>query len=585
MTRGVRPARLSNARVLAIFLVALGLLGGAVAAIAVAFSPSAPPATCGPGEPCPGPPSTAAPAARLARWISDHGVQLTYDSSRWEALVDSPQRLVLALGEAAVLEVRTGRGDEGEALSLDLLGDEEVSFPPLHGAGVGYRRGAGSWYAGQIDTPQGPCCPVTTARLAARRDGVVVTAQVQLPIGPNEALSGWHRGVRNDVDAVLNTVTWTGAPPEGVPGGLLPRDVAAAYGLEPLWRLGVRGQGQTVAIVSLAAIRDDDVREFDRLAGITGAGRVERIAVSPGTEVPLHREAALDVQVVRAVAPAARIVVYEAPQTWAGFVDALKLVNAHGRKLVSISWGRCREDVEPQVRRAMEQELAAAAERGATVFVASGDSGAFSCLHSRSELEQSAHRATVDWPAESPSVVAVGGTRLTLRVDGSYLSEQAWEDVLSNRAAGGGRSPEFERPPWQRASGIVGDRRLVPDVAGPADADSAFVIVSTEEQGGELVQLTGPYGHGTSAAAPFWAGVAALVRQYTEQRGAPDPGFLAPLLYRIAREPGRYPGLRDVTVGGNLRDRGGPGWDAATGLGSPYAADLARSVARLSRRP
>ena len=236
--------------------------------------------------------------------------------------------------------------------------------------------------------------------------------------------------------------------------------------------------------------------------GIEGAPRVQRVDAS-GVKVPVGAnalEVSLDIEVVRAVSPRARIVTFEAPLGWTGFVDALRAINADERiDVASVSFGKCLARVEPDVVAAMEQEHVVAVARGKTIFVASGDSGAFSCLHSESELSEASHVESVDWPAASPNVIGVGGTRLSLRGDRSYFAENGWEDTLSNRGTGGGVSTTHKRPSWQRGPGVRnaysnGGRRQVPDVAGPADCDSAFLIVYPRLGERGLEQAVGPRG-------------------------------------------------------------------------------------------
>jgi kumamolisin len=174
----------------------------------------------------------------------------------------------------------------------------------------------------------------------------------------------------------------------------------------------------------------------------------------------------------------------------------------------------------------------------------------------------------------------VGGTRLSVREDGSYFSEDGWEDTLSSDGTGGGVSPLDRRPDWQRGEGLgfSSRRRLVPDVAGPADCDSAYFIVYPEVGGNGSTRVQGPHGCGTSAAAPFWAGVTALVQQYARERGVPRLGFLAPTLYEVARTEQGRAAFNDVQSGGNLKHNAGRGWDFATGLGSPNVWNLAQAV-------
>jgi kumamolisin len=109
----------------------------------------------------------------------------------------------------------------------------------------------------------------------------------------------------------------------------------------------------------------------------------------------------------------------------------------------------------------------------------------------------------------------------------------------------------------------------VPDVAGDADPlTSAQVVI-----GGNLTEAGG-----TSQAAPIWAGITALVNGYLKGHGKPVAGFVNPALYRLAAGSPTYPPFHDVTVGGNLVYPAGPGYDMATGLGTPNAWNLARDL-------
>jgi kumamolisin len=172
-------------------------------------------------------------------------------------------------------------------------------------------------------------------------------------------------------------------------------------------------------------------------------------------------------------------------------------------------------------------------------------------------------------------VVAVGGTSLSVGADGGYAGETAWEGTLENDGGGGGLSTIFRRPSWQRAPGVI-DRfsngfRQIPDVSANADPLTGWSIVSN----GSL----GPVA-GTSAAAPFWAGAMALIAQYARQQGVSRLGFVDPMLYAIASTPQPKPPFHDITVGTNRFYPATPGWDYATGLGSPDVNNLAQDIVR-----
>ncbi len=364
--------------------------------------------------------------------------------------------------------------------------------------------------------------------------------------------------------------------------GMRPRDGALAYDYAPLHDAGITGEGQTIAIVSFDSFMPSDVAAFDREVGITGPPVEQRPVpddyvpeVGPGSD-----EVNLDIDVIRAIAPAAQIIDYEAA-TSTGFVPVIAAILDDARAdIVSISWGGCEIDYPEVARALVDIQLDRAFAQGVSIFAASGDTGAFSCAHHRDEADE---RLSTVYPSVSPSVVSVGGTFLWVREDGSYLREAAWEWSLRKVATGGGPSSSYPRPEWQVAPGIdtaSGAFRQTPDVAGPADPESGYVTVYTPF--GETAPVIGA-ASGTSAAAPFWAGSMILARQLAEREGAGPLGALGPLLYQLASTEASPPLFHDVTLGGNLLEAAGPGWDAATGLGSPDVTALANAIVEALR--
>ena len=183
------------------------------------------------------------------------------------------------------------------------------------------------------------------------------------------------------------------------------------------------------------------------------------------------------------------------------------------------------------------------------------------------------------------------------RDDGSYHREATWAGPMSGEATGGGASRFFEMPEWQRALGLDArsSMRLSPDVAGPGDPDSGLLVMSTpvELDGEAWVPASAcgdgstppcrSFGGGTSQSAPFWAGLATLIRQGAEERGLlpvidgrPRLPHLLLLLYRVAAS--RPDAFNDVSLGSNLLEDAVPGWDPATGLGTPNAPVLAEAI-------
>lgn len=354
-------------------------------------------------------------------------------------------------------------------------------------------------------------------------------------------------------------------------GGLDPVTLARAYDIAPLRSQGITGAGQTIAVISFDSFQNGDLNTFDTRFRLTGPA-VQHVAVNGGTLPGSgQQEVNLDLDTIRSIAPGAQILDYEAPQAGTSDADVINRIVADGQaRIVSSSWGRCDLLVSDAERAADENALAAARAAGITVFAASGDNGAYDCQAE----DLTDHRLSVDWPAASANVIAVGGTRLAVRQDGSYLAEYGWEDSLQGGGGGGGLASATSRPSWQAGPGVVNGEsnglRQLPDVAGPADPDSGMVVVS----GGSVHQVGG-----TSAAAPFWAATALLLRQYVARHGGHDPGFLGPALYAIAADPRTAKAFHHALRGGNRRYSVTPGWNFVDGLGSPDAALLARALA------
>jgi kumamolisin len=249
-----------------------------------------------------------------------------------------------------------------------------------------------------------------------------------------------------------------------------------------------------------------------------------------------------------------------------------RIVADHQASIISSSWGSCEAETDSSVIDANERALKAATAAGISMFVASGDSGAYDCQ--RSELSD--HRLTVDSPAASAYAVAVGGTRLNLSPSGAYESESGWNDPLSAAGGGGGYTTIDPRPRWQTGPGVDTsiDKRGVPDVSADADQGTGWATYDA----GSLGEAGG-----TSAATPFWAASMLLVQQYADSHGAGRIGFADPILYSMARSRQPYPPLHDVTAGSNRHYAAHAGWDAATGLGSPDVYNLARDMVSFLR--
>jgi kumamolisin len=330
------------------------------------------------------------------------------------------------------------------------------------------------------------------------------------------------------------------------------------------------GSGQCIAIVELGGgYKTADLKKYFANIGVAKPA-VTAVSVSGGHNAPTGNpngpdgEVMLDIEVAGAVAPKAKIAVYFAPNTDAGFLNALKsAVHDPLRKpsVVSISWGSAERGWTKQALAAFNTACQEAATLGVTVCCSAGDHGA--------QDEQGQTRANADFPASSPYVLACGGSSLIAK-NGSIASETAWNNG-DGWATGGGVSEVFPVPPYQAHVAIppslnagAPKGRGVPDVCGDADGDTGYRV---------RVDGQDSSAGGTSAVAPLWAALIAILNQ---GKGA-SVGFLTPKLYRMAAGAHVF---RDITVGDNRAYppgkgyKAGPGWDACTGLGSPNGANL-----------
>lgn len=342
-----------------------------------------------------------------------------------------------------------------------------------------------------------------------------------------------------------------------------PLQVAAFYNFPS----GVTGSGQTIGIIELGGgYQPGDISTYFAGLNLTPptvvAVSVDGAANAPSTPNSADGEVALDIEVVGAVAPGAKIAVYFAPNTDQGFIDAITTAvhdSAHNPSVISISWGGPEAGWAQSSLTALDNACQSAGALGVTITVAAGDNGS----------SDGASGNNVDFPASSPHVLACGGTKL----EGSgttISSEVVWNDGSSGGATGGGVSNNFPLPAWQSKAGIPAPSnstggRGVPDVAGDASPSTGYNVLVDGSK-----EIVG----GTSAVAPLWAGLIALINQ---QRGS-AAGFINPTLY------GNAAAFRDITSGNNGAFKAGPGWDACTGLGSPIGTKIASALGAKAKK-
>jgi kumamolisin len=346
-----------------------------------------------------------------------------------------------------------------------------------------------------------------------------------------------------------------------------PTQVAALYD----YPTGVDGTGECIALIELGGgFNPTDLSNYWSQLNLTETPNVTAVSVGNGSNNPTgdpngpDGEVMLDIEVSGAIAPGAKIVVYFADNTDAGFLNAITTAvhdTTNNPSVVSISWGGPENSWTQQAITSMDEAFQAAAAIGVTVCVAAGDDGS-----TDGATDGQNH---VDFPASSPNVLACGGT--TLVASGNTItSETTWNELANNEGAtGGGISDVFPLPSYQNGAGVppsansnhnVG--RGVPDVCGDADPTTGYVT---------LVDGNPDVIGGTSAVAPLWAGLIALIN---ESIGKPV-GFVNPLLYQTASSAGDF---NDITSGTNGAYSAGPGWDACTGLGSPIGAQIAAAL-------
>ena len=336
---------------------------------------------------------------------------------------------------------------------------------------------------------------------------------------------------------------------------------------------GTDGSGQTIAIIELGGgFGQSDLDTYFSGLGLATVPTVTAVGVDGASNVAgadpqgADGEVLLDIEVVGALAPAAAVVVYFAPNTDRGFVDAVSEAAQASPTpaAISISWGGPEDSWTAQTRAALDAALADAAALGVTVTVAAGDNGS-----GDGSTDGTSH---ADYPASSPHALACGGTSLhASTTTGQVTSEVVWS---GDGATGGGVSAYYPLPAWQAGVGVpqragaagAAGGRGVPDVAADADPATGYAV---------LIDGTATVIGGTSAVAPLWA---ALATRLVQAGGAPL-GLLAPLLYAGATTGAVPAGFRDITVGNNGAYAAGAGWDACTGLGVPDGTALAARLA------
>ena len=349
-------------------------------------------------------------------------------------------------------------------------------------------------------------------------------------------------------------------------------DIAHAYGFDQLWNRGWHGEHMTVNLVEIDGFYQQDIQNYFDCINFQGNLSVSDVDAAPTNALG---ETALDIEMVAGLARSVNIVDYETDgnsggDVWSQVNDELQQIinnntnNANAGDVVSMSLGTAEGDLTGADRAAIDQSLRILTQvEHMRVFIASGDCGAFSDGVYRD--------LSVSFPASDPWATSVGGTMLSVNSNSHRAGEVVWSDAANlarcknQWGSGGGNSHVFSRPGWQQASGVNNKystgQRQIPDISAVAYALAVY--------------FNGQWGAvgGTSAAAPIWAAGMALMNQgLIAQLGK----FTASpqLFYVVAQSAGGLHPYYDVTRGNNLYYPATPGWDFATGLGTPNLGDF-----------
>jgi subtilase family serine protease len=416
-----------------------------------------------------------------------------------------------------------------------------------------------------------------------------------------------RRGLAATTSAVGPQPCSSAAETASSQGSHTANQLAAYYAMPPMYALGDLGQGVRVALAEFEPDSAGDIAAYESCYGLSTPVSYTEVDGGAGTGTG-SGEAALDIEDVMGLAPKVSIDVYQAPDngTDAAVYDLYSaIVTADKDQVVSTSWGECEDDASSSLLRSEQTVFEQAAAQGQTVFAAAGDDGSTDCFGDPGTTHGT--DLAVDDPGSQPYVVSVGGTSI------GSTTETVWNDsAIQNGAGGGGVSSAWCMPKYQQQSAIPGlvsgdsktspqcpstvpMLRQVPDVSADADPQTGYVI----SYDGAWYSFGG-----TSAAAPLWAAVAALIdaSPFCADYGSGDAGVRPAGLYAVAAAEHSYlysasrapAALYDVTSGNNDYTPSGytggrypatRGYDLASGLGTPLVSGLTAAGAASTYYP
>jgi uncharacterized protein (TIGR03437 family) len=375
---------------------------------------------------------------------------------------------------------------------------------------------------------------------------------------------------------------------------LAPDDFATIYNIQPLYKSGIDGTGQTIVVLGGSSVDLTDIQAFRRQFNLPAKVPQSLLfGPDPGMLPGWLTEADLDLEWAGAVAPKATILyVYAQNILYAG----VQAVDQNLAPIITLSYSQCEQETTPDLRSVVQQANA----QGITWLVSSGDAGAAGCEYFGTS-SQAAKGKAASFPASIPEVTGVGGTQFEEGSGNywsptdnanhgsalSYIPEKVWNDTPTQGyilASGGGASTFFEKPVWQSGPGVPNDNaRDVPDISLAASPYHDGYQIFSE---GELFAVGG-----TSVSTPAFAGIVGLLNHYLTSHGKisqPGLGNINTVLYRMAQSTPEA--FHDISGGnnrvpcvqgtpdcsdGSLGYSAGAGYDLATGLGSVDVFNLA----------
>jgi subtilase family serine protease len=348
--------------------------------------------------------------------------------------------------------------------------------------------------------------------------------------------------------------------------GYSPSQIQSAYGIDRAikGRSQIDGRGTTVAITDAynSPTIFDDASTYSAQHGLPAITKGQYSTVLPKKSFQLgyndavngdqcgeqgwYGEQTLDVEAVHTTAPGAKILFVAARSCGdSDFADALAtVVDGHLADSITNSWGNVGEADESGTLGKYQAIFAQAVVEGIGMYFSSGDDG---------DDTVDGLPPSVDLPASSPLVTAVGGTSLGVKNNGGYGFEDGWgtgKSKLVNGSwspsvpgpftsgGGGGASRLFDQPFYQQGvvpdalsgkAGLGRPTRTVPDVAMDADPNTGFLVGQTQTFLDGVRYSEYRIG-GTSLSSPLMAGLVAL----SDQASGFHHGFINPALYALA---------------------------------------------------